>query len=339
MDHREFFKKLNNGFVARCYLFTGSEAYTKQQALKQLREQILPAGLEALNENVLEGQSADDIIAACETLPMMADRRLVLVRDYAPLLTGRAAGDKDDAEQLAKYLPTLPETVCLLFYMRDSADERKSLFKSISGAQGAFVVRFDELNDADLRTWVNRELGRYGKSITAENLDSFLFRTGRSLTHVATEVSKLVGNSGERAEIAAEDLEIVTPSLEFTIFDLINRVVARDAEGTYKMLRKTLERGENRVGVLAMITRQMRFMAQIGYLQSRRASDDEIMKTLEITRTGLYKTRQQLHGFTQAKVTSAYKQCVEADYAIKSGQISDTEALDRLLLGWLSQDK
>jgi hypothetical protein len=39
-------------------------------------ERLLPAGLEELNETVMEGGGAQAIIEAAETLPVMAERRL-----------------------------------------------------------------------------------------------------------------------------------------------------------------------------------------------------------------------------------------------------------------------
>ena len=128
MNHTEFFDKLKAGYAARGYLFTGEENFVKREALRRLEQKLLPEGLEALNENILEGKTADDIIAACETLPMMAERRLVVVRDYAPLMSGQSKGEKEESERLAEYLNRLPETCCLVMYMRGAADGRKALF-------------------------------------------------------------------------------------------------------------------------------------------------------------------------------------------------------------------
>ena len=92
MTWNDFFKALKAGDIAPVYLFAGPEALVKRQALEALRAKLLPPGLEALNDTTLEGVTAQQITDACETMPMMCDRRIVTVRDWAPLMPGRRDG-------------------------------------------------------------------------------------------------------------------------------------------------------------------------------------------------------------------------------------------------------
>ena len=93
MDWKELYASWDRGEYKSVYLFHGEEEYIKKSALERLRGDILPAGLEALNETILEGAvSADRVIEAAETLPMMCDRRLVVVKDWGPLMSGKAKG-------------------------------------------------------------------------------------------------------------------------------------------------------------------------------------------------------------------------------------------------------
>ena len=49
---------------ANVYLFSGAEEWLKREALDKLRAKWLVSGLEALNETVLEGATAQQIIDA-----------------------------------------------------------------------------------------------------------------------------------------------------------------------------------------------------------------------------------------------------------------------------------
>ena len=60
--------------------FEGVEENIKASALNALRKALWPEGLEELNETLLDNPMTDAIIAAAETLPFMADKRLVTVR-------------------------------------------------------------------------------------------------------------------------------------------------------------------------------------------------------------------------------------------------------------------
>ena len=336
MNHTEFFDKLKVGYIARGYLFTGEENFVKREALRKLEQALLPEGLEALNETILEGQSADDIIAACETLPMMAERRLVVARDFAPLMSGQGKGEKEESERLSKYLERLPESCCLVMYMRGAADGRKALYKAFAAAKFAQIVTFDTLDERQLAAWISGRFRKLGKTIAPDVSAQLVFRAGTALTRLAGEADKLAAHAGERAEITAQDLDIVTPTLECTIFQLIDRLIEKNGAQAYRMLGAMLESGEDNVRVLAMITRQMRFMTHIKLMQRKKATDEEIIKAVGITAFGLRNTRRQLRAFSEERLMRAYRDCVEAEYAIKSGAMSDEEALGRLMLSWLS---
>ena len=105
MDRKDFEKALSGGTLPSVLLFEGEEEQMKQDALAALRKTLLPAGMEEMNEMVLDNPETDQVIAAAETLPFLADRRLVILRDH-PAVTGR--GEADD--RLAAYLPSVPSS-------------------------------------------------------------------------------------------------------------------------------------------------------------------------------------------------------------------------------------
>ena len=85
MKREAFFQNVKKGAFERVYFFYGPEEYVKASALKALREAILPEGLEMVNEAVLVNPSLEDLDAAAQTMPFMAERRLVVVNDLAAL--------------------------------------------------------------------------------------------------------------------------------------------------------------------------------------------------------------------------------------------------------------
>ena len=49
MNYKDFFSKLRGGELPRVLLLEGEEEYTKDSALHQIRQKILPEGLEELD--------------------------------------------------------------------------------------------------------------------------------------------------------------------------------------------------------------------------------------------------------------------------------------------------
>ena len=64
MDRKEFLQAVKANSVRGAYLFEGVEENIKASALAALRGQLLPEGLEELNENLMDNPSTDALIAA-----------------------------------------------------------------------------------------------------------------------------------------------------------------------------------------------------------------------------------------------------------------------------------
>ena len=69
MQWSEFFKSVDAGDIAPVYLFTGPEERIKQEALEKLKQKLLPPGLEALNDAVMEGVT----VLVCALTPSSPD--------------------------------------------------------------------------------------------------------------------------------------------------------------------------------------------------------------------------------------------------------------------------
>ena len=143
MDQWAFFDELKAGTVRNVYCFYGPEAYIRRSAVAKLREKVLMPGLEDMNETVLSAPTAQQIIESCETLPMMSDYRLIIVRDCALTQNGKAKDEAQESAALCEYLPRVPETTCLLFDLGDGVDKRKKLAQALMKLPGA--VGFDAL--------------------------------------------------------------------------------------------------------------------------------------------------------------------------------------------------
>ena len=142
MNHTAFFEALKAGRIAGCYLFEGTEEYIKQQALKNLCARLLPEGLEQMNLTDLTDPAPDALIAAAETLPFLAEKRVVVVRECTLLTAGRKAEDEDRAAALMDYVPRIPPTACVVFYVKGKADGRKKLYtllKKQNAPTGAYA--------------------------------------------------------------------------------------------------------------------------------------------------------------------------------------------------------
>lgn len=331
MTWNEFYLSLKEDSLTPVYLFTGPEEYVKREALEALRQKMLPPGLEALNDATLEGATAQQITDAAETMPMMCSRRIVTVRDWAPLLPGRSKNEEAEVEWMQNWLENPAESCILIFYMRSEPDGRKKMSGVLK--KKAQTVKFDYLSDSELSKWCAARLKPVGKKISAAALSRLSFMAGRELTRLCGELDKLAAYVDDRAEITPEDVAaIVSASLEYNVFELLNHLLSGDMAQAQRTVNSILQGGQNPVGILAMLTRQVRQLTHMRCALDAGQTAQSVQAQLKMHPYAARQTARQCQGLSAAWLTDLYAECVESDFAIKSGRLRDRAALDAILL-------
>ncbi len=336
MDQRAFFQELKADTIRNVYLFFGPEALIKKSALEQLKKKTLMPGLEGLDCTVMAAPGAQALIESCETLPMMSPYRLIIAEDMALLQSGKAKDEEQDSKLLLDYLPRVPQTTCLVFYMNGAIDKRKKLSAALLKLPG--VVSFDALTDDDLWRWMNQTLRKSGKRMEQNACELLAFSSGRDLTLLQGELAKLAAYVEEREVITGEDVErVATKTAESTVFAMVDAISARRAQEAFTLLNVLLHGGEQRIGILAMITRHYRQMLHLAAMRENRVPQPQQAKTLGVPPFVLTKLTRQVSGRTIDALRRDVEQCVQTDYDIKRGALREDAALDRLMLCLLAK--
>lgn len=331
MTWNDFFQSIKSGAIERVYLFTGPEEWIKNEALETLRAHLLPPGLEQLNDLTLEGVTAQQIIDAAETLPMMCEKRIVTVRDWAPLLPGKSKNEEAEAELIQKWLQNPPESCATIFYMRGEPDGRKKAVTALK--KKATVVQFDFLTDSELAKWAVRRLKPLGKKMNASAVSTLAFMAGRDLTRLAGELDKLAAYTEDRTEISEADVRtIVSASLEYNIFELLNLLLAGKLGDAQTMTNSLLQNGQTPIGILAMLTRQLRQLAHMRLALDAGQSVDTVQNLLKLHPYAAKQSAKQCKSLSASGLKTLYETCVALDYDVKSGKLRDSVALESLLI-------
>lgn len=331
MDWNDFFKSVKEQRWESVYLFTGPEELTKKEALAAMRKAILPAGLEQLNEVILEGVSAQAIIDAAETLPVMCERRIVVVRNWAPLLGGKARNeDQQDAERILEWLKNPPDSCILLFYNNVEIDGRKKLSTALKKMPG--FVEFNYLSGASLAKWCVQQLKPFGKKISADAVNEMTLMAGQDLNRLSGELKKLTAFTEDRPEITIADIRaVVSPSPEYSVFMILDHLLeGRIAEAT-QVVNSVLQ-VDNPIRVIALLSSQLRINAHMKYAIEAKTPTAEVCKALNINEYRARHIQRQIRSIPANTLRSHYEACVDADFAIKSGKMKDRAALDALML-------
>ena len=331
MNHTGFFAAVKAGNLADVYLMEGTEEYIKQQALLKLCEKLLPKGLEQMNLSELENPDADALIAAAETLPLLGEKRVVVVRSCDLLTAGRKQENENKAAEVLAYLDHISPSTCLVFYVKGSGDGRKKLYMHLKKKNA--IVDFSPMNDGECIEWAMRTMRAMGKQMNRETAASLVFTVGRDAAMLKLEMDKLYHYAEEREQLETADVEAVcTKSLECTVFQMVDAQVAGKQEQSFRLLSDMEHSGEDRIGILAMLLRQYRILYHMRCLLEEKAPQQEHASLLGIPSFAVARTQQQCKRYSVESLRQAYEALLQMEYGVKTGQISQEACAQAALL-------
>ena len=338
MTRKKLLEDIEAGRASGAYLFHGPEEYLKLEAIELLRARLLPPGLEALNETVFESADASRIIESAETLPVMCDKRLVIVKDWPPLMGADRGDDEekpkkadpksDELARVARWIANAPDTCVTVFVVHgDVSGKRLSAFNSETQA-----VLFSHPQGAELSEWLRGRFAARGKKIAADAVSALVSLAGSDLTRLSGEVEKLAAYVGDEKTVTAAHVNAcVTPDVESNVFKMIDALLRRDARTAFDILNAMTDAGEPTARIFYMLTRQMRLMTHINLLQSKRKTLPEIERILGIKEYAAKAISRQAAQIPAGRVEQCYKRCVEYETAVRNGSLRDRAALEQMM--------
>lgn len=208
---------VTKGPLAPVYLFHGSDDFLKEDWVRRLTEAVTDPGTRDFNLELLRGADCDaaQLGRALDALPMLADRRLVILRDPSAL-------KKPARERLAAALAKPAADTVLLLVAPSSAKLEKEWVDL------AASVEFAALEGKDLLKWITVTAEKQvGATITPGAATLLASYGGNDLALLSGELRKLAAfTNGEPIdESAIEAVTGVRPGR--TLSELLDQVAAR----------------------------------------------------------------------------------------------------------------
>jgi DNA polymerase-3 subunit delta len=333
MKSGEFFKQIRENRLQNVYLLCGEEEYGKDRALEEAQGTIEEVTRD-FNLSVLTSPGIDELIDACEALPLMAERRMVVARECGFLGGKEEGGEGAEAvKRLAAYLPNICPSTCLIFFQRGSCDKRKALYKACDKLGG--VVEFDAVTDEEAARWAAGFAKRQGVLLGAEQARRLVMMSGRKIADVAAQTQKVCDYAGAGAVVTFEMLDkCVSKNLEYTVFEMMDHFVAGRTAKAFEMLRAELSGAQPGKAFMTMgfFAKRLQNMLQISRLKERGMNEKQIAQQLGMNEYAVKMTAKDAGKFSRRQLEDAVLAFAQADYNAKSGKEKDTAALERVLL-------
>jgi DNA polymerase-3 subunit delta len=322
------FRSLNKGDLAPVYYFHGPEDVLRDEAVRAVLDRALDPGLRDFNfDQRSAGQlDAEEVHALCNTVPMLAERRVVLIRDveaWKRKTKGRA--------QFLQYLDR-PSDETVVMLIQGSGEE--GLDPEL--ARAAYTVRFDPLPAERAAKWVLHRAGKLGLALEPQAAQHLVRSVGNDLGPLQSELAKLASLPPDEPLSVDRVGELVGVRRGETIWDW-RALVLEDQTGQGVTLLPALLAQPGVTGV-KLVTLLGTALVTLGIARSLydrgmrgRTLEDAVLKALySIRPTGLLGFKEEASRLGRwsprwpvARLRSALRAALEADQALKSTTISD----------------
>jgi DNA polymerase III subunit delta len=316
-------RKAGRGEKGGVFFVYGDEEHLKEDAIARIVAAHLDPATRDFNYDQLRGADTEieTLLSITQTPPMMAEWRVVVIRDVQAL-AGTARGRTAIETLLAANVPGLALILSAQIPDRSTARIWERLKKETRSREYA------RLSAADLPGWLISRAEADG-IILDEDAAVALGSANEELGVLTQELAKLTDYVGDRKRITRDDVLAIVGSVphvnRWEWFDLVG---ARRFAEARAALPHMIDAGESGVGILIGLGSQILRIA-VGVAGGERA----LQQALPANQRWLARRIVgQIRGWTAADVDAALDDLLRADRLLKSASLTDQQVLEELLL-------
>lgn len=327
-----FFRSLPKGEPARAYYFHGPEDLLKDEALRAVLDRALDPALRDFNLDLRSAAQldADSLFALCTTLPMMAERRVVVLREVEALKRKPKV-----RSALLEYLGRpAPDTVLVLIQSANEENEDKDI------AKAAVAVAFEPLPEDRVLRWLDRRAKGLGLELPDDAARHLVRAVGGELGSIAAELDKLTALPAGEPITVERVGELVGVHHGETVFDWRDAVLEDRPGPALRLLGPLLDQPGN--SGVKLVTMLGTTLIGVGIARSHydrrlrgRSLDEAVFGVIRRNRVyGLLSWGEEkgrwlrwAPSWPAPRVVDALRSILEADRALKGTTISDERGI------------
>jgi len=310
------------------YLFHGEEDFLVDEAVQSVIEAALTPEERGFNLDVLYGSDSDarEIASHASSFPMMAERRVVVVREVDKLA---------NRELLAQYIENASPTTSIVLLCA-KPDLRRKPF--VTARKHGVVVEFKPLRENELPAWISASVEKQGREIQPEASKMLAAYVGSSLREVRNEIDKLYIFIGDRKVITSDDVRaVVGVSKEYNIFELQNAVGVKNLKRSMEIIERMLSAGESAVWMIVMLTRFFSALWKLSDLRRRGVPPQEQASSVGVHPYFLKEYVQALEFYPTRELEQAFETIALADERLKSTGMDEKVVMQAMIIHLVRQ--
>jgi len=269
-------------------------------------------GAETTVEEVRAGALPDGFAMDLATASLFGGGRVVVVHDAETLdATARSA-------VLGAARDPSPGTVLVL--RAAGVGRQAKFFKKVQ--QHAAVKLADRLKPSERMSWLRSEVRRLGRQADQAALAALVDTVGQDLRELAGAVAKLhVAVPPPAPLTAAHVAEFLSQTADRGVFELTDAVFAGDAATALGHLESLLGQGEDALGLLGMLARQLRLLLKVADHPGAPASQVAQLLGPGTRDWQVERARRQARRFRPEDLRRGLDVIAEADAEVRNGSL------------------
>ncbi|WP_338982366.1 DNA polymerase III subunit delta [Spiroplasma endosymbiont of Eupeodes luniger] len=272
----------------------------------------------------------DEILQVISMPPLFNNKQIVIIEDCWFLTSSREHQLSSlQFKNLFKYCEN-PAPFTEIFFVVNSSniDQRKKIIKVIEKTGKVLVVK--ELNDSQLKMFVQNYFVKHNTEITNEGLNLLLERLPNSLQIIANELNKLVNYSNS---LILEDVDVlVSRYLDSNIFDLANAFIARDILKIWQRYYDFKNSNQDVLAIIGLLANQLRTIRDIKIYQQRNYDFNTICQKMTINPFRLKILWKYLLKIDDQQIHYLLGSLSNLDYNIKRSHVNKNIGFEMFLL-------
>ncbi|WP_445666016.1 DNA polymerase III subunit delta [Fodinibius sp. AD559] len=322
------------------YFFYGEEEFFLDK-LQEVVEGLIPDDQKDFNFDLLYGRDVtpEKVLSIIRSFPMMAEQRVVILRDFKGLsgYGAQAEGYEGEVNDLIPYLEQPNPTTLFVCIDTKKPSGRSKVGKAFKKHAGFY--KFEEVPDYRLPDWIMSWAKKHhNKKIEPPAAQMLAQYVGNSLQLLSTEIDKVCTFVDTSDTITESEIKkIIGLYREYSVFELKDAVFDRNLEEALFIAEQMLQHSKANTGE---IIRSVGFFYnvfsniwQIRRLAGQGNSKKQVQNTLGINNSWYFnKLWKDASAFELADMPRIFEALLDADRASKGFTKMDPSTILLLMI-------
>jgi DNA polymerase-3 subunit delta len=330
MTPEEAIKRAEKGDLLPVYLLTGEERLLRDQALDAIVKNALAGGLSEFNlDKFTAGEThVDKVLSATRTVPMMAKKRVVVVRGLERW-DSESSSDDPPLDRIAEYAKEAIDSTCLVL-VAEKIDGRRKLMTLAKKA--GFLVDCATVDSRQLPGWIKARAKAKGHTIDSDVAELIAEIAGPELSYLDDVLERLSLYVGANAPITEDAVTVCVTRVRLAdTWKLVDAASTKDLGKVLALFADVYDPRDRGLPLIGAIAWSLRQLLKLQSALESGAGIDEAAR-----RAGIYPAfrarehAQKLKAFRPRELEKWLVIVQETDFALKSSRRSADAILEEM---------